>query len=84
MVLDEAVFEPKGSRLQVKRTIVFEDGRQFEQRTSMRLYALHELGRLFGSVGMRIVDISGYRETPGLYYGSSSPDLWVVAVANAR
>ena len=49
MVLDEAVFEPKGSRLQVKRTIVFEDGRQFEQRTSMRLYALHELGRLFGS-----------------------------------
>jgi SAM-dependent methyltransferase len=80
MVLDEASFDGKSSRVVVKRTVVFEDGRQFEQQFSIRLYALHEVGRLFASVGMRIVDISGARQTPGMYYGSASPDLWVVAV----
>ena len=80
MVLDEASFDGKSSRLEVKRTMVFEDGRQFEHQFSMRLYALHEVGRMFASVGMRIVDISGARQTPGLYYGAASPDLWVVAV----
>jgi len=79
LVLDVADMNPFQSRVQIHRTVVFEDGRQFEHRMSIRAYALHELGRMITEAGLRIAELSGSRDTRGRFYNVSSPDLWIVA-----
>jgi hypothetical protein len=39
----------------------------------MRLYTLHELGRLLHKVGFRVLEVSGHRAHRGAYFGSESP-----------
>lgn len=79
LVLDVADMNPFQSRMQVHRTVVFEDGRQFEYRMSIRAYSLHELGRMISAAGLKIVELSGSRNTRGRFYSVSSPNIWIVA-----
>ncbi len=79
LVLDEADMDDWHSRLRVRRTIVFEDGRQFEHPISIRAYALHELCVLLAAAGLRVLEVSGSRFTRGRFYGATSPDIWLVA-----
>jgi SAM-dependent methyltransferase len=79
LVLDEAELNYKANRLRVHRTIVFEDGRQFEHYMFLRAYSVHDLGKMLSAEGLKVVSLSGSRETRGRFYGSASPDIWIVA-----
>lgn len=79
LVLDEAEMDYGANRLQVHRTMVFEDGRQFDHRISVRLYALHELAALCHDVGLRTREVSGSRHLRGRFYGATSSEIWLVA-----
>ncbi|MEE9385916.1 MAG: class I SAM-dependent methyltransferase [Nannocystaceae bacterium] len=79
VVLDEAELNYVANRLRVHRTVVFEDGRQFEHYMFIRAYSLHDLGKMLSAAEMRVLDVSGSRETRGRFYGAASPDLWILA-----
>lgn len=79
LVLDEVDVNDRASRVQVKRTIVFEDGRQFEHLYSVRVYALHELVAAVENAGLAVLEVSGSRHTRGRYFGATSADIWLVA-----
>jgi SAM-dependent methyltransferase len=66
------------SRLLVKRTIMLDDGRNKECYYSMRLFSLHEVGRLLHEMGFRVIQVSGAVTTPGVFLGSTSPRLIVL------
>jgi len=67
------------SRLRVKRSVIFDDGRSRECTYSIRLYSLHELGKLLHDVGFRVTEASGHPSTPGVFFGELSPRLIVLA-----
>jgi SAM-dependent methyltransferase len=67
------------SRLRVKRSVIFDDGRSRECTYSIRLYSLHELGKLLHGVGFRVAEASGHPSTPGVFFGELSPRLIVLA-----
>jgi SAM-dependent methyltransferase len=67
------------SRLRVKRSVIFDDGRARECTYSIRLYSLHELGKLLHDVGFRVTEASGHPSTPGVFFGELSPRLIVLA-----
>jgi 2-polyprenyl-3-methyl-5-hydroxy-6-metoxy-1,4-benzoquinol methylase len=67
------------SRLQVKRTMMHEDGRQTEAEYSVRLYSLHELGALLRQMGFRVLEISGQEATRGMFFGIHAPRLIILA-----
>jgi hypothetical protein len=79
MVIDEAEMNFFASRLRVHRTIIFDDGRQYEHFMFMRAYTVQDLGKALSSQGMRVVEVSGSRDTRGRFFGSTSPDIWIVA-----
>ena len=58
------------SRLRVKRSVIFDDGRTRECTYSIRLYSLHELGKLLHDVGFRVTEASGHPSTPGVFFGA--------------
>lgn len=66
------------SRLMVKRTIMLDDGRNKECYYTMRVFSLHELGRLMHEIGFRVLQVSGAVNTPGVFLGSTSPRLIVL------
>lgn len=67
------------SRLRVKRSVIFDDGRSRECTYSIRLYSLHELGKLLHDVGFRVAEASGHPSMPGVFFGELSPRLIVLA-----
>jgi SAM-dependent methyltransferase len=67
------------SRLRVKRSLILDDGRTRECSYSVRLYALHELGKILHDVGFRVTEASGHPSTPGVFFGQCSPRLIVLA-----
>jgi SAM-dependent methyltransferase len=77
--MDEMNVDPITSRLKVKRTMMFDDGRSKEIEYSIRLYALHELGKLLNDQGFRVVEVSGRLATPGVYFGAESPRTLILA-----
>ena len=77
--MEETAFNYITSRLNVKRTMIFEDGRQREVEYSLRLYSLHELGQMLHEAGFRILEVSGHKHTPGAFFGPSSRDLIILA-----
>jgi SAM-dependent methyltransferase len=77
--MEETNFNSFTSRLEVKRTVILDDGRQRETRYSVRLYALHELGQLLHQQGFRVAEVSGAEATRGVYLGSDSPRLIILA-----
>jgi ubiquinone/menaquinone biosynthesis C-methylase UbiE len=79
LVLDVADMNYFTNRMRVHRTVVFEDGRQFEHQMYIRTFSLHELGRMLTGMGMRVLEVSGSRETRGRFYGATSAEIWLVA-----
>lgn len=79
MVLDEVEMNYFANRLRVHRTIVFDDGRQFDHYLFLKAFTLHEIGKTLSSLGMRVREVSGSRDTRGRFYGAEAPDIWVVA-----
>ena len=77
--MDEMQMNSISSRLVVKRTMMMEDGRQREIDYSIRLYALHELGKLLHDNGFRVVEASGDTSTPATYFGAESPRIIILA-----
>jgi len=67
------------SRLRVKRSLIVDDGRTLECAYSIRLYSLHELGKVLHDVGFRVTEASGHPATPGVFFGASSPRIIILA-----
>ncbi len=67
------------SRLRVKRSLILDDGRSMECNYSIRLYGLHELGKILHDVGFRVTEASGHPSTPGVFFGASSPRIIILA-----
>ncbi|MBI5478119.1 MAG: class I SAM-dependent methyltransferase [Deltaproteobacteria bacterium] len=79
VVLEEVEFNYYTSRLVVRRSVVFEDGRQLEHDISVRVYSLHEVGRLLQYAGFRVLDVSGHLSMRGRFFGAASRQILVVA-----
>ncbi|MEM9864439.1 MAG: methyltransferase domain-containing protein, partial [Myxococcota bacterium] len=82
--MEESKFNYFHSRLQVKRTVILDDGRQRENGYSLRLYSAHELGKLLHTAGFRVTEFSGRIATPGVYFGAASPRMMIVAERRAN
>ncbi|PRQ07768.1 methyltransferase domain-containing protein [Enhygromyxa salina] len=79
MVIDEAEMNFFANRLRIHRTIIFDDGRQHEHYMFMRAYTVQDLGKAMSQIGLRVIEVSGSRDTRGRFYGSASPDIWMLA-----
>ncbi|HEX9104954.1 MAG TPA: class I SAM-dependent methyltransferase [Polyangia bacterium] len=79
VVLEEVDFNYFSSRVQVQRSIIFEDGRQVEQEISIRAYSLHEIGKVLHHSGFRVTEVSGGLSLRGKFFGGNSRQLIVVA-----
>jgi SAM-dependent methyltransferase len=75
VVLEEVDFNFQTSRLGVRRSVVFQDGRQVEHEISIRAYSLHELGKLLRHAGFRVLEVSGGLATRGHFFGSTSRSI---------
>jgi SAM-dependent methyltransferase len=79
VVLEEVELNYFSSRIQVSRSVVFDDGRQLEQEISIRAYALHEVGKLMHAAGFRVLEVSGAYHTRGRFFGNQSRHIIVLA-----
>jgi hypothetical protein len=79
VVLEEVEFNYFSSRVQSKRSVVFDDGRQVEQEISVRVYSLHEVGKLLHAAGLRVLEVSGSMASRGRFLGTRSREIIVVA-----
>jgi SAM-dependent methyltransferase len=79
VVMEESDFNYFTSRLTVKRTMMREDGRQSDTEYSLRLYSLHELGQLLQQAGFRVNEVSGQEATRGVFYGTNSTRIILLA-----
>lgn len=77
--MDEMQVDFLTSRLKVKRTAMFEDGHSRELEYSLRLYSLDALGRMLREVGFRVVEVTGLIAHPGIFFGTESPRLIILA-----
>jgi SAM-dependent methyltransferase len=77
--MDEMHVDSITSRMRVKRTVMLDDGRAKEIEYSIRIYALHELGKILHDQGFRVAEVSGRVATPGAFIGADSPRILVVA-----
>jgi SAM-dependent methyltransferase len=78
VVLEEVDFNYHTSRVVIRRSVVFSDGRQTEQEISMRAYSLHELGKLLRQAGFRVLEVSGSLATRAKFFGSASRNIIAV------
>jgi SAM-dependent methyltransferase len=77
--MDDMSVDFISSRLRVKRSVMLDDGRTKECHYSIRLYSLHELGKLLHEVGFRIAEASGQSATPGVFMGQNAPRIIILA-----
>jgi SAM-dependent methyltransferase len=77
--MDDMTIDWITSRMKVKRTLMMDDGRSREIEYSIRLYALHELGKLLHDNGFRVAQVSGRVATPGVFFGANSPRTLILA-----
>lgn len=77
--MDDMAIDFFTSRLRVKRSLILDDGRTRECHYSIRLYSLHELGKLLHDIGFRVTEASGHPATPGVFLGQSSPRIIILA-----
>jgi SAM-dependent methyltransferase len=77
--MDDMCIDFFTSRLRVKRSLILDDGRTRECHYSIRLYSLHELGRILHDIGFRVTEASGHPATPGVFLGQSSPRIIILA-----
>ncbi len=67
------------SRLLVKRTVIRDDGHQYENFYSVRLYSIHELGQLMHNRGFRVLRVSSHESLSGVFFGADSPRMIILA-----
>ncbi|MEZ4470268.1 MAG: methyltransferase domain-containing protein [bacterium] len=67
------------SRLEIRRYLVFADGRERIYDISIRLFALHELRHLLQLAGLEILDVSGSVHTAGAFFGACSERILITA-----
>lgn len=77
--MDEMNVDFITSRMKVKRTIMLDDGRTREIEYSVRVYSLHELGRILHEHGFKVCEVSGRIATPSVYFGNESPRTLILA-----
>lgn len=77
--MDDMAVDFITSRLKVKRSLILDDGRTMECSYSIRLYSLHELGKILHDAGFRVTEASGHPATPGVFFGASSPRILILA-----
>ncbi len=75
VVMEEVEFNYFTSRIESNRSVVFNDGRQVDHNLSIRVYSLHELGRLLHQSGFVVRSVTGNLATPGRFFGPHSPYL---------
>jgi SAM-dependent methyltransferase len=75
VVLEEVDFNYHTSRVLIRRSVVFGNGRQSEQEISLRAYSLHEVGKLLRQAGLRVLDVSGGLATKSRFYGAASRNI---------
>jgi hypothetical protein len=63
----------------VKRSLLFDDGRQLEHEFSIRVYCLHEIGKVLHNAGFRVAEVSGHIHTPSAFFGPESTNLIILA-----
>ena len=79
VVLEEVDFNFNTNRILTHRSVVFEDGQQVEHEISIRVYSLHELGKLLRQAGFRVIEVSGSVPTRGHFFGANSRNLMILA-----
>jgi SAM-dependent methyltransferase len=77
--MDDMTVDFISSRLRVKRSVMLDDGRTRECPYSIRLYSLHELGKLLHDVGFRVAEASGDPSMPGVFMGQNAPRIIILA-----
>jgi SAM-dependent methyltransferase len=77
--MDEMTVDFITSRMKVKRTLMLDDGRSREIEYSMRVYSLHELGKILHEHGFKVCEVTGRVATPGVYFGNESPRTIILA-----
>jgi SAM-dependent methyltransferase len=77
--MDEMNVDFITSRMRVKRTIMLDDGRSREIEYSVRVYSLHELGRILHEHRFKVCEVSGRIGTPGVFFGNESPRIIILA-----
>jgi SAM-dependent methyltransferase len=77
--MDEMSIDWITSRMRVKRTMMMDDGRAKEIEYSIRVYSLHELGRILHEQGFKVVEVSGRITTPGVFFGGEAPRTLILA-----
>ncbi len=77
--MDEMTVDFITSRMKVKRTLMLDDGRSRELEYSMRVYSLHELGKILHEHGFKVCEVTGRVGTPGVYFGNESPRTIILA-----
>lgn len=83
VVLEEVDFNFNTNRVLTHRSVVFEDGQQMEQEISVRVYSLHEIGKLLRQAGFRVIEVSGSIPTRGHFFGANSRNLLILAERRA-
>ncbi|MCG8553714.1 MAG: methyltransferase domain-containing protein [Proteobacteria bacterium] len=82
--MEESDLKYLTSRLHVKRTRMRRDGTQREHEYTLRVFSAHELGQLVHKAGFRVVELSGHAATRGVFLGSASSSIIVLAERRAR
>jgi len=77
--MDEMTVDFITSRMKVKRTLMMDDGRTRETEYSLRIYSLHELGKILHEHGFKVTEVSGRVATPGVFFGNESPRTIILA-----
>jgi SAM-dependent methyltransferase len=77
--MDEMTVDFITSRMRVKRTMMLDDGRSREIEYSMRVYSLHELGKILHEHGFKVCEVTGRIATPGVFFGNESPRTIILA-----
>jgi SAM-dependent methyltransferase len=77
--IDDVTLDFITSRMKVKRTLMLTNGKNRECTYSVRIYGLHELGKILHDVGFKILKVSGGPEMPGVFFGSTSPRVIILA-----
>jgi SAM-dependent methyltransferase len=78
VVLEEVDFDFHTSRVVIRRSIVFGDGRQVENEISIRAYSLHEMGRVLRRAGFQVVDVSGSLSQKEPFLGAASRHVVII------
>lgn len=78
VVLEEVDFDFHTSRVMIRRSIVFGDGRQVEHEISIRAYSLHELARILRRAGFEVLEVSGSLSSKRPFLGYASRQIVLV------